>query len=87
MWILPELPLTLDRGTATERRPDGAEEALHPGRDGTSADGEEPVQREADGAAGGSAVDGDDQVGNASAALCLVSQCGIFTYVKHNAKY
>lgn len=47
---------------AAERRPDGAEEALHQGGDGPSADGEEPVQREADGAAGGGAVDRDDQV-------------------------
>lgn len=35
---------------------------LHSGGDGSCADGEEPVQREADGAPGGCAMDGDDQV-------------------------
>lgn len=35
---------------------------LHSGGDGPCADGAEPVQREADGAAGGGAMDRDDQV-------------------------
>lgn len=47
---------------ATERRADSPEEALHQGGDGPSADGTQPIQREADGAAGGCEVDGDDQV-------------------------
>lgn len=47
---------------ATERRADGPEEALHPGGNGSSADGTQPIQREADGAAGGCEVDRDDQV-------------------------
>lgn len=68
------LPLMLDPGTAAERRPDGAEEAFHQGGDGPSADGEEPVQREADGAAGGGAVDGDDQVENAFE-FCASQHC------------
>lgn len=72
--------LTLDRGTAAERRPDGAEEALHQGGDGPSADGEEPVQREADGVAGGGAVDGDDQVENAFRRI-------LFSYANANANY
>jgi len=45
-----------------ERRADGPEEALHQGGDGQGPDGEEPVQGEADGAAGGRQVDGDDPV-------------------------
>lgn len=47
---------------AAERRAYSTEEALHPGGDGPCADGKEPVQRAADGAAGSGAVDGDDQV-------------------------
>lgn len=39
--------------------------AVHSGGDGPCADGEEPVQREADGAAGGRTVDRDDQVDEA----------------------
>lgn len=69
--VAPGLPLTFDRGTAAERRPDGAEEAFHPGGDGPSADGEEPVQREADGAAGGGAVDRDDQVKKIHLEYCV----------------
>lgn len=40
-----------------ERCPHGAAEALHSSGDGPGADGEEPVQGEADGAAGGCAMD------------------------------
>lgn len=36
--------------------------AVHPGGDGPSADGEEPVQGETDGATGSCEVDGDDSV-------------------------
>lgn len=39
-----------------------AEAAVYAGGDGEGADGEEPVQREADGAAGGCAMDRDDSV-------------------------
>ena len=39
-----------------------AEEALHQGGDGQGPDGEEPVQGETDGAAGGGQMDRDDQV-------------------------
>jgi len=38
--------------------------AVYSGGDGPCTDGEEPVQRETDGAAGGSTVDRDDQVGS-----------------------
>jgi len=48
---------------AGRRHNDDAAAALHPSGDGPRADGEEPVQREADGAAGGRTVDRDDQVG------------------------
>lgn len=41
---------------------DDAAAAVHPGGDGPRADGEESVQRETDGAAGGRPVDRDDQV-------------------------
>ena len=44
------------------RHDDDPTAAIHPGGDGPCADGEEPVQRETDGAAGGRAVDRDDQV-------------------------
>lgn len=47
---------------AAERRADGPEEALHPGGNGSGADGTQSIQREADGAAGGCEVDRDDQV-------------------------
>lgn len=47
---------------AAERRAYSTEEALHPGGDGQGPDGEEPVQGEADGAAGGGQMDGNDQV-------------------------
>ena len=47
---------------ARRRHDDDAAAEVHPGGDGPSSDGEEPVQREADGAAGGRAVDRDDQV-------------------------
>lgn len=47
---------------ATERRANSPEEALHQGGNGSSADGTQSIQREADGAAGGCEVDGDDQV-------------------------
>lgn len=46
----------------TERRSDGTEKAFHQSGDGQSPDGKEPVQGEADGAAGGHQVDGDDSV-------------------------
>lgn len=36
--------------------------AIYPDGDGPGADGEKPVQRETDGAAGGRTVDRDDQV-------------------------
>ena len=45
-----------------KRRSHRSEEALHPSGDGQSPDGEEPVQREADGAAGGRQMDRDDPV-------------------------
>lgn len=48
---------------AGRRHDDDAATAVHPGGDGPGADGEEPVQREADGAAGGRAVDRNDQAG------------------------
>ena len=43
-----------------ERRADGAAQALHARRDGARADGAQPVQGAADGAAGGGALDRDD---------------------------
>lgn len=47
---------------AGRRHDDDAATAVHPGGDGPRADGEEPVQRETDGAAGGRTVDRNDQV-------------------------
>lgn len=46
----------------TERRAYSAEKAIHQGGDGQSLDGEEPVQGEADGAAGSCQMDRDDPV-------------------------
>lgn len=45
-----------------EWRPHSTEETLHTSGNGPSADGEEPVQGEADGAAGGCPMDWDDKV-------------------------
>lgn len=47
---------------AGRRHDNDAAAAVHPGGDGPSADGEESVQRETDGAAGGRPVDRNDQV-------------------------
>lgn len=47
---------------AGRRHDDDAEAAVHPGGDGPCVDGEESVQRETDGAAGGCTVDRNDQV-------------------------
>ena len=47
---------------SAERCAYSPEEALHQGGDGQGPDGEEPVQGEADGAAGGGQVDRDDPV-------------------------
>lgn len=46
---------------AGRRRGHSAAAALHAGGDGAGAHGEEPVQGAADGAAGGRALDRDDQ--------------------------
>lgn len=54
---------------AGRRHDDDAAAAVHPGGDGAGAHGEEPVQREADGAAGGGTVDRDDQVEKAKKVL------------------
>ena len=43
------------------RRSDGPAQAVHARGDGAGADGAQPVQGAADGAAGGRAVDRDDQ--------------------------
>lgn len=47
---------------SAERCANSTEKALHQGGDGQSLDGEEPVQGEADGAAGGCQMDRDDPV-------------------------
>lgn len=68
--IAPAWPVFVPH--AGRRHDDDAAAAVHPGGDGPRADGEESVQREADGAAGGRAVDGDDQVdGSLSLKLAL----------------
>ncbi len=51
---------------AGRRHDDDAEAAIHPGGDGPRVDGEESIQREADGAAGGGPMDGNDQVDDVS---------------------
>lgn len=61
---------------AGRRHDDDAAAAVHPGGDGPSADGEESVQREADGAAGGRPVDRDDQVDKG-----FVSSLKAFTHI------
>lgn len=65
---------------APGRRGDDAAEALHADGDGARPDGAQPVQRAADGAAGGRAVDRDDPVrGGASAHIlqtCPISVPG-----------
>lgn len=61
---------------AGRRHDDDAAAAVHPGGDGPSADGEESVQREADGAAGGRPVDRDDQVDK-----CFVSNLKAFRHI------
>lgn len=47
---------------SAERRAYSTKKTLHQGGDGQSPDGEEPVQGEADGAAGGRSMDRDDPV-------------------------
>lgn len=47
---------------AGRRHDNDAATTVHPGGDGPCVDGEESVQREADGAAGGRPVDRNDQV-------------------------
>lgn len=56
---------------AGRRHDNDATAAIHPGGDGPRADGEEPVQRETDGAAGGRTVDRDDQVGGERERCCF----------------
>lgn len=57
--LTPPAPLCLAGG----RHDADAAAAVHARGDGPGADGEEPVQRETDGAAGGRPVDRNDQVG------------------------
>lgn len=57
------------------RHDDDAAASVHPGGDGPSADGEESVQRETDGAAGGRPVDRDDQVDK------RISECVLFLFL------
>lgn len=53
---------TDDRVVPSERCAHSSEETLHQSGDGESPDGEEPVQGEADGAAGSRQVDWNDPV-------------------------
>lgn len=63
-----EAVLSLPTGRCTG----GTEASLHPRGDGTGAHGTQPIQGEADGAAGGCQVDWNDQVGkHISIQYCL----------------